>query len=128
MKLAITTAIAAALSKFKGSKKALDLGISEDIINAVSSYLSKDIELDKNLTEQIKNAQDHDISIGQKLSKLVINLRGLIRPLCTIVILTWYLYAKLNNINLTTEDYSIIGGVLAFWFGFRTYEKKNRIF
>ena len=128
MKLAITAVIAAALSKFKGSKKALDLGISEDIINAVSSYLSKDIELDKNLTEQIKNAQDHDISIGQKLSKLVINLRGLIRPLCTIVILTWYLYAKLNNINLTTEDYSIIGGVLAFWFGFRTYEKKNRIF
>jgi len=37
--------------------------------------------------------------------------------------MAWYIYARLNDIPLQAEDYAIIGGIMAFWFGFRPFEK-----
>jgi len=44
----------------------------------------------------------------------------------TFAAMSWYLYARTQGIELTQEDYAIIGGVLAFWFGFRPFEKRRK--
>lgn len=128
LKIAIAGLVAKALSSFKSSTKGKDLGITDDIANGVADYLKNDKQLEKEMIAEIDKARQHDISTGKNVSKFITNLRGFIRPVCTIAAFTWYIYAKLNAIELTSEDYSIIGGILAFWFGFRSYEKKNSIF
>lgn len=128
LKIAIAGIVAKALGVLKNSDKGKTLGLTEDIANGIATYLQNNKELEKEIIAEVNKARQHDITIGQNVSKFVINLRGLIRPLCTIIAFVWYLYAKLNNIELTSEDYSIIGGTLAFWFGFRSYEKKSGIF
>lgn len=128
LKVAIAAAVAKALSAFKDSAKGKDLGLTQDITNGISAYLHANKNLEKQIVAEVDKARQHDIAIGLNASKFIINLRGFIRPLCTIAAFIWYIYAKLNNIELISEDYSIIGGTLAFWFGFRSYEKKNQIF
>tara|TARA_Y100001960_G_C14781757_1_gene887387 strand:- start:2946 stop:3332 length:387 start_codon:yes stop_codon:yes gene_type:complete len=125
LKFGIAALVGKALNSFTLSKEGKDLGVTNDITNAIAAYLKNNAELEKEIIAEIDKARQHDITIGQNVSKFIINLRGLIRPVCTIAAFTWYIYAKLNNIELTSEDYSIIGGVLAFWFGFRSYDKKR---
>lgn len=125
LKFGIAALIGKALSSFKLSKEGKSLGITDDIANGLASYLQNNANLEKEIIAEIDKARKHDILIGENVSKFVTNLRGLIRPLCTIAAFIWYIYAKLNTIELTSEDYSIIGGILAFWFGFRSYEKKS---
>jgi len=127
-KIAMAGLMAKTLASFKKSKNGKDLGITEDIIDGVSTYLKNDSSFEKEVLAEVEKARQHDLSLSSQTSKFVINIRGLIRPLCTITAVTWYIYAKLNAIELNSQDYSIIGGILAFWFGFRSYEKKSGIF
>lgn len=128
LKLGIAALIGKALGSFSNSKEGKDLGITSDIANGIASYLKNNVELEKEIINEIDKARQHDIKIGENVNKFITNLRGLIRPLCTVAAFVWYIYAKLNHIELTSEDYSIIGGVMAFWFGFRSYEKKSGLF
>jgi len=38
-------------------------------------------------------------------------------------VFSWYVYARANGIELQEYDWYIIGGVIAFWFGFRPLEQ-----
>tara|TARA_Y100001960_G_C14503829_1_gene742972 strand:- start:228 stop:629 length:402 start_codon:yes stop_codon:yes gene_type:complete len=131
-KLAVAGVIAKILSNFAKSDKAKSLGINDVVVNEVSNYIKADKifeqEIDQHLSKELEKARKHDNDINSQVSSYVINIRGLIRPICTVAAFIWYVYAKLNNIDLDSQDYSIIGGILAFWFGFRSYEKKNGIF
>lgn len=127
-KFAAAGIIAKILNSLVANKQVKDLGITDDVAKGITSYLQNNTKLEQEIVEEIDKARQHDIKTGQNTSNFVKNLRGSIRPICTIATFIWYLYAKLNHIELTSEDYSIIGGVLAFWFGFRSYEKKNKIF
>jgi hypothetical protein len=128
-KLAVAGVIAKILSKYAKSDKA---NIDNAIVSEISQYIKDDKlfeqELENHLSQEIEKARLHDNSINTQVSSYVINIRGLIRPVCTVAAFIWYVYAKLNGISLDSQDYSIIGGILAFWFGFRSYEKKNGIF
>lgn len=73
--------------------------------------------------DALKSAREHDkASYGDVL---VDRLRGLVRPVCTMIAISWYVYARVNDIALGHEDYAIIGGILAFWFGFRPFDKRK---
>jgi len=114
-----------ALSSFAKSKKGIDLGLNDEIVKAVSEYLERDVKLEKEILSQFESARDHDLNMANKNSNIINNIRGIVRPVCTFIAFAWYLYAKINNIILTVEDYTIIGGILAFWFGFRSIDKKS---
>ncbi|MCP4355505.1 MAG: hypothetical protein GY793_07720 [Proteobacteria bacterium] len=116
-----------ALSSFAKSKKGIDLGINDEIVKAVSEYLERDIKLEKEILSQIESARSHDLNTSSKNSSIINNIRGIVRPICTFIAFAWYLYAKIHNIALTVEDYTIIGGILAFWFGFRSIDKKSSL-
>lgn len=131
-KLAVAGIFAKILANFAKTEKAKSLGINDVVVNEVSNFIKSDHlfekELNGQLSQELEKARKHDNDINSQVSSYVINIRGLIRPICTIAAFMWYVYAKLNNIVLDSHDYSIIGGILAFWFGFRSYEKKNGIF
>lgn len=103
-------------------------GVNVSSIQKVSSvlheYLSKDEKLMQLEQEFMNKAREHDIKTFTEDNNLVNALRALVRPICTFISLAWYVYARLHGIELITEDYAIIGGVLAFWFGFRPFDKK----
>ncbi len=78
------------------------------------------------LTEdKFNNARKHDIATFDKNDLFSNRLRSIVRPICTLIAISWYVYARANEIPLGKEDYAIIGGILAFWFGFRPFEKKR---
>jgi hypothetical protein len=65
--------------------------------------------------QDISDARSHDkASYG---GGFVDFMRGIVRPVITLAAFAFYVYAKFEAIGLTVEDYSIIGMVLAFWFG-----------
>ena len=113
------------LNKDDLAKKA---GVSTSSIQKVSSvlheYLSKGEKLMQLEQEFMNKAREHDIKTFVEGNNLVNSLRSLVRPICTFVSLAWYVYARVHGIELIAEDYAIIGGVLAFWFGFRPFDKK----
>lgn len=104
-------------------------GVSKEIMgqvtNAMQNYLSKDERMLKLSNELMKQAREHDVATFDKYDKFSNRLRSVVRPISTFIALIWYVYARLNEIELSTEDYTIIGGILAFWFGFRPFEKRN---
>lgn len=65
--------------------------------------------------EDVADARAHDKAAYG--GGLVDFLRGIVRPLITGAAFTFYVHAKINGIPMTIEDYSIIGMILAFWFG-----------
>lgn len=75
-------------------------------------------ELNKLFADSLNSARDHDkASYG---IWIVDFFRGMIRPVITMAFGTLFVVAKLYpelGIVLTTEDYAMIGGVMAFWFG-----------
>lgn len=131
-KIAASAIIAKAISGFSSSKKAKELGINDNALDEISKYLKDDLtfnsELEKEIIQEVEKARHHDLLTSKNINNIVNNIRGIVRPLCTLIAFSWYIYAKLNSIDLNSQDYSIIGGTLAFWFGFRSYEKKNGIF
>lgn len=104
----------------------VDEGIVSKVVNAVEAYTTKDERAQKFLAEQMELARQHDIATFDKDNVYVNALRSSVRPLVTFSAMGWYLYARVNGIELLEEDYAIIGGVLAFWFGFRPFDKRKK--
>ncbi len=104
----------------------VDEGTVSAVLKGVDAYLSKDERARAQLNDFVKDARAHDISTFMKEDLFSNRLRSLVRPVVTFAAMGWYLYARSHGITLTQEDYAIIGGVLAFWFGFRPFEKRVR--
>lgn len=102
-------------------------GASEDVVNrvltAAEQHIGKDERLQAQLFAEMESARQHDVKTFDGKDRATNALRSSVRPLITFVAMGWYVYARLNAIPLMPEDYAIIGGILAFWFGFRPFEK-----
>ena len=107
-------------------KTGVQSSVVASVIEQANSYLQKDERVAKQLAEEVDAARQHDIKTFDTADAFSNRLRSLVRPLCTFICLGWYIFARVNHIPLTPEDYSIIGGVLAFWFGFRPFEKRKK--
>lgn len=107
-------------------KKGKGLGIPEGVGEAFNEYLTKDQKALEQINGFVENARKHDIATFDKTDKFSNRLRSSVRPLTTFAAMAWYIYARLNDIPLNAEDYAIIGGVMAFWFGFRPFEKAKK--
>ena len=102
-------------------------GLPEETIGkvsaAVADFLTQDERAQAAVMAEIDKARVHDTAANDNAPPIVQLLRGLVRPIITLAACFWYIYARLNGVDLTTEDYAIIGGIMAFWFGFRPFEK-----
>jgi hypothetical protein len=102
-------------------------GLPEETIGkvsaAVSDFLTQDERAQAAVMAEIEKARQHDVALGENTPPIVALLRGLVRPVITLAACFWYIYARMAGIELTVEDYTIIGGIMAFWFGFRPFEK-----
>mgnify|MGYP000038208815 CR=1 FL=1 len=127
-----TTVLGGLFGLLKGNSKSIagKAGVDENIVGkvlgAVEEYANKDERMQTFLAEQINKARQHDIATFDKTDKFSNRLRSSVRPLTTFAAMAWYIYARLNDILLQAEDYAIIGGIMAFWFGFRPFEKSNK--
>ncbi|MDE0723614.1 MAG: hypothetical protein OSB62_02820 [Alphaproteobacteria bacterium] len=106
------------------ARAGVDEGTVSAVLKGVDAYLSKDERARAQLNDFVKDARAHDISTFVKDDVFSNRLRSVVRPLVTFAAMGWYLYARSHGIPLAQEDYAIIGGVLAFWFGFRPFEKR----
>ncbi len=59
--------------------------------------------------------------------KWVKSIRALVRPTIAYTSIAFYVYSKITGIELTGMDYSLIGGVFAFYFGLRHLEKRRGV-
>lgn len=103
-------------------------GLSEETVgkvsDAVTGYLTQDERATQAIMAEIDKAREHDAAMsGGSLLPVVALLRGLVRPVITLTAFFWYVYARAAGVPMGPEDYAIVGGVLAFWFGFRPFEK-----
>jgi hypothetical protein len=98
--------------------------VVERVLNAVGSSLENNPEQFSAIAKELDSARAFAVSTQVQGNVLVETLRGLVRPIITYVAMSWYVYARFNEIQLTAEDYAIIGGIIAFWFGFRPFEKR----
>ncbi|MBI1308712.1 MAG: hypothetical protein GC129_02490 [Proteobacteria bacterium] len=110
---------------------AKDSGVSETVVgkvgDAVEAYLMKDEKAMQVLMGEIDKAREHDTAMNSVPMPPVVNLcRGMVRPVITFTAFLWYVYARVAGIDLGAEDYAIVAGILAFWFGFRPFEKGGR--
>lgn len=107
---------------------ARQVGVSPDAVgqvgDALQDYLSKDEKALKAVMDEIERARQHDIATGVGAPPIVVLLRGLVRPVITLTAFAWYVSARVAGVALTGEDYALIGGIVAFWFGFRSFEKR----
>lgn len=107
---------------------ARDTGLSEDTVGQVSDsvtgYLSQDERALAAVMAEIDKAREHDSSLNTpNLPVFVAATRAMVRPVITLVAFLWFVYARCAGIELSAEDYTIVGGVMAFWFGLRPFEK-----
>ena len=107
------------------SKTGVAPGAVSKVGQALEEYLSRDERFQQLAETAMQNARQHDISTFDQTDQIINRLRSSVRPLCSFVAMGWYVFARANNIPLAAEDYAIIGGVLAFWFGFRPFEKQR---
>lgn len=98
----------------------------EKVTTAIENYISKDERVLQMAEQAINNARQHDTSTYNPQDKLVNTARGLVRPVCSFIAIVWYVAARACGVELLAEDYAIIGGILAFWFGFRPFEKRQK--
>jgi hypothetical protein len=83
-----------------------------DLVELQQSGAIKELEAE---LADVASAREHDkASYG---NSAVDFLRGIVRPVITLSAFSFYVYAKVEAVGLTAEDYGIIGMVLAFWFG-----------
>lgn len=127
-----TTVLGGLFGLLKGNTKSIaseagvDEGIVGKVLGAVEAYATKDERMQAFLAEQIDKARQHDIATFDKTDLFSNRLRSTVRPLTTFAAMGWYIYARLHDIPLAAEDYAIIGGVMAFWFGLRPFEKRQK--
>lgn len=104
-------------------------GLAEETVEAVlkgaDAYLQKDERALRELNQFVADARAHDIATFNKEDAFSNRMRSCVRPMITFAAMGWYIYARGQGIALTQEDYAIIGGILAFWFGFRPFEKRR---
>ena len=101
------------------------------------------METDAKMTEA---ALEHDKKILDKASKWVANYVGTVRPTVTYIFvlelvainafMAWYLYQhptliqsiddviRYSEIIFSSDEMAMLGGILGFWFGSRTWSKK----
>lgn len=119
-----------ALFAFLGSRREKaeeKIDLAGQVEKALDAYTGKDEKLVAALMGEIEKARQHDAATLEREDKLVNRLRGLVRPVVTLVAFGWYVLARVFGIPLMAEDYAIVGGILAFWFGFRPFEKDGRL-
>lgn len=91
--------------------------------DALQQFLTQDASAQQMVYDQIDKARQADVATSAGAPPLVVLLRGLVRPLVTLVAFGWYVAARATGVTLGSEDYALIGGVVAFRFGFRPFEK-----
>jgi len=91
-------------------------------------------------------AYDHDKQIMQKASRWVVNFVGTVRPMVTYIFvfelcainawIAYYVYSRpslvssiddlirLSDIIFSTDEMAMLGGIIGFWFGSRSWAKK----
>jgi hypothetical protein len=120
-----TAALPKLIDLFAGKEKG---GLVRETLDNFADFVLNDTRAKEVLLEhakleeqKIQNARDHDKA---SYNLPVVDIaRGLVRPLTTIGVFSWYVYARANGIELQEYDWYIIGGVIAFWFGFRPLEQ-----
>ena len=95
------------------------------ISQAFEAHIGKDERLLAMAQQEMQAAREHDAQTQVRDIPFVNLARGLVRPSVTFMAMGWYVYARVQNIPLNAEDYAIIGGILAFWFGMRPFEKRQ---
>lgn len=103
-------------------------GLSMDTVNKVSSAVTDMLGKDERVTQAImaefEKARAHDMAmVASNIIPAVSLLRGLVRPVITLTAFFWYVYARCAGLPMNGEDYAIVGGIMAFWFGLRPFEK-----
>lgn len=111
------------LTKHSGA----DVQTVSKVVQAVETLVHQKPDVFSQAAQELQNARNFaQATLAQHV--VVDVVRGLVRPVITYVAMAWYVYARWNSISLTAEDYAIIGGILAFWFGFRPFEKvRNKL-
>ncbi len=103
-------------------------GLSVETVGKVSGVvgdiLTKDEKMMEAVMAEIDKARSHDAAMAAVNALPVIGvLRGLVRPVITLTAFFWYVYARCTGVPMMAEDYAIVGGIMAFWFGLRPFEK-----
>ncbi len=94
------------------------------VSGAVNDLLTRDERARAAVMEEIDRARAHDTAMNAAQDIPLVNLlRGLVRPVITLTAFFWYVYARCTGVEMLAEDYAVIGGILAFWFGVRPFEK-----
>lgn len=97
-------------------------------------------------SEMIKGAQEHDKAVLAKASTWVANYIGTVRPTVTYLFIfeliginIWIAlygwthpelmqnmddFIKFTDVIFTTDEMSMLGGIIGFWFGSRGWQKK----
>lgn len=134
--------IANLIGKILGSGKVLDV-ISEAIPdvdkkrefehNFKMAVLEKESEFTKTIVDDLKSSRElAGIEFREIKGKFIDFLRALPRPLLALIagfIWAYSIFQRIDStvphLELTYFDYSIIGAVIGFYFGFRWLDKKN---
>lgn len=103
-------------------------GLSVDTVSQVSNVVNDMLTKDERVTEAIMaefdKARAHDTAMAaSNIIPAVSLLRGLVRPVITLTAFFWYVYARCAGLPMNGEDYAIVAGIMAFWFGLRPFEK-----
>jgi len=91
-------------------------------------------------------AYDHDKKVMDKASRWVVNFVGTVRPMVTYIFvlelcainawMAYYIYTRpalvtsmddlvrLTDILFSTDEMAMLGGIIGFWFGSRSWSKK----
>lgn len=94
-----------------------------DIIKEVVTDKDAAMQLEGKLAiffaNTINDAREHDkATYGATWSGQAVDFcRGMIRPVITMGAASYFIYAKMHGMEINDYDYTIIGGVFAFWFG-----------
>jgi hypothetical protein len=91
-------------------------------------------------------AYDHDKKIMEEASRWVVNFVGTVRPMVTYIFvlelcainawIAYYVYSnprlvlsmedliRVSDIIFSTDEMAMLGGIIGFWFGSRSWSKK----
>ena len=121
----VKTGVMTVLRAAMGSSEGKSAGITENTLQAVEAYMTRDERDLEQVAGSIEQARQHDkATYGDTISGQIVDFfRGMVRPTITYVAFAWYIYARTHDIPLSQEDYMIIGGVAGFWFAGRLLGK-----
>ena len=124
--LPILQAVGTMLEQRKESvaeKTGLSVETVGKVSGVVNDLLTKDERVAGAIMAEIDRARAHDTAMMEQATPFVTLLRGLVRPVITLTAFFWYVYARCTGLPMSGEDYAIVGGIMAFWFGLRPFEK-----